>query len=292
EKSRKAAFVENLVDTAALIIEVIWSHFHINPVAKIIPLRVFLQETLRRSRTSYSTLQTALFYLYRIKTQITSRAFQLPSNQTPNPKSPALKRDNNDPATCGRRMFLAALIVASKYLQDRNYSNKAWSKISGLPVKEINQNEIVFLKLIDYNLFISEDIFKRWSSLLLTHIQAISGSSMENANAFRQIENQREVERFREKLRTMNPMTMECQQNHGGKFAGVFLITPDQSTPTTPRESSDLTSNDTRNVQKLCGILNPQEMDTKVQIEGNRSINDNGCSSPTPMMIYAKPNSQ
>ncbi|PKC14429.1 hypothetical protein RhiirA5_256367, partial [Rhizophagus irregularis] len=135
------------IDTAGLIIEVIWANFSVNPSAKIIPLRLFLQETLRRSRTSYSTLQTALFYLFRIKPQISST-------------------QNNDPATCGRRMFLAALIVASKYLQDRNYSNRAWSKISGLPVHEINANEICFLKLIDYNLFIAEDIFKRWSSLL------------------------------------------------------------------------------------------------------------------------------
>ncbi|CAG8476986.1 6671_t:CDS:2 [Ambispora gerdemannii] len=276
-------------DTASLIIEVIWSHFHINPAAKIIPLRVFLQETLRRSRTSYSTLQTALFYLFRIKTQITSHQ---PMTAKPEPRAP--KRDNNDPATCGRRMFLAALIIASKYLQDRNYSNKAWSKISGLPVKEINQNEIVFLKLIDYNLFISEDIFKRWSSLLLTHIQAISGSSMKNANSFRLTENQREVERFREKLRTMDPKTMECQHNRGGDLADIFLITPDQSAPATPQESSDPINKDTRNVQKLSGILSPQEMDTKMQTENNGSIMDYDCSSSThtPTMIYAQPNSQ
>ena len=75
-------------------------------------------------------------------------------------------------------MFLAALIAASKYLQDRNYSNRAWSTITGLPIYEINANEICFLKLIDYNLFIAEDVFKRWSSLLLMHIH---------------VENQREV---------------------------------------------------------------------------------------------------
>ncbi|CAJ0924033.1 3075_t:CDS:2 [Entrophospora sp. SA101] len=45
---------------------------------------------------------------------------------------------NIDPATCGRRMFLASLIIASKYLQDKNYSNTAWSKICGLQVEEIN----------------------------------------------------------------------------------------------------------------------------------------------------------
>ncbi|KAG9286063.1 hypothetical protein G9A89_022740 [Geosiphon pyriformis] len=243
EKNRKAAFVENLVDTGALIIEVIWCHFHINPAAKIIPLRIFLQETLRRSRTSYSTLQTALFYLFRIKSQITSRAFLHPAaiatgnnaEIPPTPTGVSQRRENNDPATCGRRMFLAALIVASKYLQDRNYSNKAWSKISGLPVNEINQNEIIFLKLIDYNLFIGEDIFKRWSSLLLTHIQAISGTGMDNANAFRQEENQREVERFRETLKTMDPIMMQINRDSVVNRTN-YPFTPESSAPGSPRE--------------------------------------------------------
>jgi hypothetical protein len=204
EKHRKAAFVENLVDTAALIIEVVWSKFTVNPRARLIPMRVFLQQTLRRSRTSYSTLQTALFYLFRIKEQIEQRALKPRGPPTPSEISSETNGcHNTDPATCGRRMFLASLIIASKYLQDSNYSNRAWSKISGLPLKEINENEVIFLRLIDYKLFIAEDVFKRWSSLLLTHIQAISGSDMDNANAFRLKENQRKVDLFRETLRTM-----------------------------------------------------------------------------------------
>lgn len=65
-----------------------------------------------------------------------------------------------DPVLCGRRMFLAALICASKFLQDRTYSNKAWAKISSLPVHEINTNEKVFLDLLEYNLFVDADLFK------------------------------------------------------------------------------------------------------------------------------------
>jgi len=70
------------------------------------------------------------------------------------------------PLLCGRRMFLSSLILASKYLQDRNYSNKAWSKISGLSLKEINENELVFLKLIDWELHLKFDDFKRWTERL------------------------------------------------------------------------------------------------------------------------------
>ncbi|CAG8732852.1 21012_t:CDS:2 [Dentiscutata erythropus] len=237
EKHRKAAFVENLVDTAGLIMEVIWANFSISPNTKVITLRVFLQETLRRSRTSYSTLQTALFYLFRIKHKIAflSQRSELPPTPTSEHPPDVIQNScqNNDPATCGRRMFLAALIVASKYLQDRNYSNRAWSKISGLSVKEINANEVCFLKLIDYNLFIAEDIFKRWSSLLLTHIQAISGPDISNPEAFRNAENQSEVSRFRETLRLMDPKTMEYKSPPG---FGIYPITPAVSAPGSPRE--------------------------------------------------------
>ncbi|CAG8491225.1 1330_t:CDS:2 [Racocetra fulgida] len=237
EKHRKAAFVENLVDTAGLIMEVIWANFAISPNAKIITLRVFLQETLRRSRASYSTLQTALFYLFRIKHKIAllSQRPELPPTPTSEHPPDVIQNScqNNDPATCGRRMFLAALIVASKYLQDRNYSNRAWSKISGLSIKEINANEVCFLKLIDYNLFIAEDIFKRWSTLLLTHIQAISGPDISNPEAFRNAENQSEVTRFRETLRLMDPKTMECKRPLS---FGIYPITPAVSAPGSPRE--------------------------------------------------------
>ena len=69
-------------------------------------------------------------------------------------------------------MFLAAVIVASKYLQDRNYSNRAWAKISGLPVKEINANEFVFLNVAKYDLYVGDALYKRWSGVLLNHVMA------------------------------------------------------------------------------------------------------------------------
>jgi hypothetical protein len=66
-------------------------------------------------------------------------------------------------------MFLAALILASKYLQDRNYSARAWSKISGLQVCEINTNEMAYLKAIDWKLHIPEKIFDTWQRILILY---------------------------------------------------------------------------------------------------------------------------
>lgn len=126
----------------------------------VLPLRVFIQETLRRSRTSYSTLQVALYYLILIKPFVPKTDFTM--EQTDDTQSfRALQ--------CGRRMFLSALILASKYLQDRNYSSRAWSKISGLPTLEINQNEIAFLLAVKWELHITEKVFQRWTDIVLNY---------------------------------------------------------------------------------------------------------------------------
>jgi hypothetical protein len=126
----------------------------------VLPLRTFIQETLRRSRTSYSTLQVALYYLIKIKSHV------------PNPDL-AQDQSRAKPACramqCGRRMFLAALILASKYLQDRNYSARAWSKISGLNTTEINQNELMFLEAVDWRLHIPDATFQRWTDIVLKY---------------------------------------------------------------------------------------------------------------------------
>ena len=154
------------LDSATSIVEIIWplsvpSCPDDNSAGRgVLPLRTFIQETLRRSRTSYSTLQAALYYLILIKPHVPGHDFTM---EQPNvaQSSRALQ--------CGRRMFLAALILASKYLQDRNYSARAWSKISGLKVCEINSNELTFCQAVEWNFHIPERVFDRWSEIVLKH---------------------------------------------------------------------------------------------------------------------------
>ena len=66
----------------------------------------------------------------------------------------------------GRRMFLAALIIAFKYLHDKSFSASAWSKISGLKICEVNASERAFLAAVKWNLHISEPVFRRWIIVL------------------------------------------------------------------------------------------------------------------------------
>ncbi|KAI2615354.1 hypothetical protein GGR54DRAFT_297522 [Hypoxylon sp. NC1633] len=173
QSDRKVNFVDGLVDSSTQIVEAIWplsSVFHRQELGykAVLPLRTFIQETLRRSRTSYSTLQVALYYLILIKPHVPNHDFTMEQPDDVH-ASRVLQ--------CGRRMFLAALILASKYLQDRNYSARAWSKISGLATQEINQNEMAFLVAVKWKLHITDDVFKRWTEIVLKYTPSQPPSS-------------------------------------------------------------------------------------------------------------------
>lgn len=154
-----------LQDSATQMVEVIWqlsepkSRCENASGRGVLPLRMFIQETLRRSRTSYSTLQVALYYLILIKPHLPKHDFTMSQ-----PEDASLRA-----LQCGRRMFLAALILASKYLQDRNYSARAWSKISGLKVCEINTNEMAFLEAVNWKLHIVDSVWEKWQEVVLRH---------------------------------------------------------------------------------------------------------------------------
>ncbi|OBZ91793.1 G1/S-specific cyclin pas1 [Choanephora cucurbitarum] len=164
--TNRIAYVEALVDINAVVIESIWYPTTPYPqlkesrVSPVVPLRTFIQEVLKRSRTTYSTLQTALFYIFRVQPSIVQQLQQEGSWQ------------HNAYISCGRRMFLASLVVASKFVQDKTYRNSAWAKIAGLPVQEINTAERYFLELINYQLYIDQPTFDHWHRLLHMRTQA------------------------------------------------------------------------------------------------------------------------
>ncbi|KAG1225235.1 hypothetical protein G6F35_003528 [Rhizopus arrhizus] len=120
----RLAYVDALVDANAMAIESIWNMKITSNNMNVVPLRTFIQEVLKRSRTTYSTLQTALFYLFRIRSSIVSHLSRMHHRQP---------YWEDAYVSCGRRMFLASLVVASKFVQDKTYRNSAWAKIAGLP---------------------------------------------------------------------------------------------------------------------------------------------------------------
>ena len=196
----------------------------------IAPIKGFVHEVLRRSRTSGTVLQTALCYLEAIRSKVPDlvrKEKQAFSSSSPvasddgrisqgevgidydtDLNSPALstetlssdslvatvrvnpisfeadasfsmepgldadkvpahksKTDNvslpplpllPSPLLCPRRTFLASLILASKFMQDRCYSNRAWAKLSGLPPREIGRCERALGEALEWRLWVGK----------------------------------------------------------------------------------------------------------------------------------------
>lgn len=157
------------LDSASDLVALSWPEMGAaaGPNCRIISLRYFIRETLRRSRTSYCTLQVALWYLVLIRPYILA-CYKKRSSVSPESGHNQSSCPVGFPAAkCGRRMFLSALILASKYLQDRNFTARAWSKITGLSAQEISSNESNYLVAIDWNLHMKEHDFGLWNSIIL-----------------------------------------------------------------------------------------------------------------------------
>ncbi|VDC03413.1 unnamed protein product [Peniophora sp. CBMAI 1063] len=55
-----------------------------------------------------------------------------------------------------RRTFIAALILASKFSQDKCYSNRAWAKLAGLPPREIGRCERALGDALGWRLWVGK----------------------------------------------------------------------------------------------------------------------------------------
>ncbi|KAI7894706.1 cyclin-domain-containing protein [Mucor mucedo] len=158
QQQQQKSYVSALVDVTVQVIASIWpnsisSASTVSGNKPIADLNTFLHHILKHSRTTHSTLQLAIFYLFRIRSRVQE------------------KRNEDVYISCGRRMFLASLIAAHKYLQDKTYKNSAWSKVSGLNVQEINHAEKVMLQLLDYRLYVKKDTYDQWILMLQTHLK-------------------------------------------------------------------------------------------------------------------------
>lgn len=158
------------IDAACKTLDRIWTPSPGCDLAKgkdALPLQVFVRETLRRGRTSCSTLQAALLYCVRL------------GEATKTSQSEGMTKEEQCLTRCPRRMFLASVITASKFVQDRCYSNRAWSKISGLSIKDLGKLERAFLKAIDYRLMVTEGAWESWTAELksarTTEIRDVTG---------------------------------------------------------------------------------------------------------------------
>jgi hypothetical protein len=56
-------------------------------------------------------------------------------------------------------MLLTAQVIASKYLDDFYFKNSYYANVGGIPLQMLNQLEIEFLTLINFNSYIEQETF-------------------------------------------------------------------------------------------------------------------------------------
>ncbi len=194
------------------------------------PLKTFVHEVLRRSRTSCSVLQTALCYIEALRPRVPELVHQehtgegirgevdqgvrvlsqddprllespkevdidevidpvhfadsefgddapptvrmlddslltMPDTTAPYQVEKKSRTSSEDlpslpplpsPLLCPRRTFLASLILASKFMQDKCYSNRAWAKLAGLPAREIGRCERALGEALGWRLWVGK----------------------------------------------------------------------------------------------------------------------------------------
>ena len=67
-----------------------------------------------------------------------------------------------------QKLILASMILAIKYNEDEIYSFKFYAKIWSVTLNEICSYEYNFLSLIKYNLFVTEELFHKYSDYILS----------------------------------------------------------------------------------------------------------------------------
>ena len=64
------------------------------------------------------------------------------------------------------RIVFAAILIAIKSNEDNFYDNKYYSEISGVKLKELKLIEYQFVELIDFNMYVSDEIFNKYNTYL------------------------------------------------------------------------------------------------------------------------------
>jgi hypothetical protein len=274
------------------------------PITAGIPLDLFIRETLRRSRTSCSTLQAALLLCKRVGGEVIRQRAQregltltaedlrrLPGStntyaslQTTSPDA------TNHYILCSRRIFLASVMVSSKFLQDRTFSNRAWSKISGLNARELCVVERRFLMALEFDLNVREKDWATWTTFLKrdwkastpTHVckaghqktsrcsvagPNITRSSLERTNSLQTDELYDTGLAFSsgEKLTSLNGKESE----NGVHYSPLCTLTSPRyestySTPTLSSSSSDATGDSTPTNSKRARMVDSRKAESSL----------------------------
>ena len=64
------------------------------------------------------------------------------------------------------KLILASMIIANKFNEEEQYTTKFYSKLGGVPIAEITFLEYNFFFLLNFNLFVKDELYKKYSDYI------------------------------------------------------------------------------------------------------------------------------
>lgn len=130
-------------------------------------MRWFLTELFKRAALPGLIIRVAAGYVLRCRTAIANAlhtvALKSKAALHPGPQSASLpgsvpsgieRTPRERVLTDARRVFLASLVLACKFVFDKPYDNRSWSLISGLGSRDIGECERVVGDVLQWRLWI------------------------------------------------------------------------------------------------------------------------------------------
>lgn len=77
------------------------------------------------------------------------------------------------------KLMLTAIVLASKFLDDRKHKNEYYAKHGDVSLKEINKLEVDFLETLEYNLYVNPVLFYRYREQLVSQGRPLLESSQD-----------------------------------------------------------------------------------------------------------------
>ena len=64
------------------------------------------------------------------------------------------------------RILFTAVLISIKYNEDSFFDNKYYSEIAGVKIKELKLLEYTFIRMVDFDIYVSDDIYEKYRNYL------------------------------------------------------------------------------------------------------------------------------
>lgn len=81
------------------------------------------------------------------------------------------------------KILFVSILLAIKYNEDTFYDNKYYSKIAGVPLKELKNMEYEYIKLINFDLYVNKAIFENYKNYIYS-INSIKNKTLDDDETF------------------------------------------------------------------------------------------------------------